>query len=156
MTVETAITEFFTRLARWHSDKWSTCQYKRCKKLEFDLWAGKIPWSRKWQPAPVFLPWKFHGQRSLVAYSPKGHKEVDMTEWLNTHIPCQSIRRKNRSVLTRSLYVPREIRFHYFGVHQTQIFPVQVSEFYSFLIRTWLLVMLGFEKTAFFRVLHTI
>ena len=33
----------------------------------FDPWVGKIPWRRKWQPAPVFLPGKSHGSRSLVA-----------------------------------------------------------------------------------------
>ena len=38
------------------------------------------PWSRKWQHAPVFLPGKFHGQRSLVGYSPWGHKELNMNE----------------------------------------------------------------------------
>ena len=31
---------------------------------------GKIPWRRKWQPTPVFLLGEFHGQRSLVGYSP--------------------------------------------------------------------------------------
>jgi len=36
----------------------------------FDPWVGKIPWSRKQQPALVFLPGKFHGQRSLASYSP--------------------------------------------------------------------------------------
>ena len=36
-----------------------------------------------WQPTPVFLPEKSHGQRNLVGYSPKGHKESDMTEWLS-------------------------------------------------------------------------
>ena len=36
----------------------------------FNPWVGKIPWSRKWQPTPVFLPGEFHGQRSLVGYSP--------------------------------------------------------------------------------------
>ena len=35
----------------------------------FDPWVGKIPWRREWQPTPVFLPVKFHGQRSLVGYS---------------------------------------------------------------------------------------
>ena len=35
---------------------------------------------RKWQPTPVFLPEKSHGQRSLVGYSPWGHKELDTTE----------------------------------------------------------------------------
>ena len=39
-------------------------------------WVGKIPWRRKWQPTPVFLPWKSHGQRSLVGYSPWGCKRV--------------------------------------------------------------------------------
>ena len=29
--------------------------------------SGEIPWSSKWQPASVFLPGKFHGQRSFVA-----------------------------------------------------------------------------------------
>ena len=37
---------------------------------------------RKWQPTPVFLPVEFHGQRSLVGYSPWGHKDSDMTERL--------------------------------------------------------------------------
>ena len=46
----------------------------------FDLSVGKIPWRRKWQPTPVFLPGESHGGRSLVGYSPWGHKESDMTE----------------------------------------------------------------------------
>ena len=37
-------------------------------------WVGKIPWGRKWQPTPVFLPGESHGQRSLVGYSPWGRK----------------------------------------------------------------------------------
>ena len=44
----------------------------------FDPWVGKIPWSRKWQPTPVFLPGK-NGQRSLVSYSPWNLKRVGMT-----------------------------------------------------------------------------
>ena len=39
----------------------------------------------KWQPTPVFLPGESHGQRSLASCSPWGCKELDMTEWLNTH-----------------------------------------------------------------------
>ena len=46
----------------------------------FDPWARKIPWRREWQPTLVFLPGEFHRQRSLVGYSPWGHKESDMTE----------------------------------------------------------------------------
>ena len=52
--------------------KKSTCQCRRCKRQEFDSWVRKIPRSRKWQPIPVFLPEKFHRQRSLVGYSPWG------------------------------------------------------------------------------------
>ena len=40
----------------------------------FVSWIGKIPWRRKWQPTPVFLPEESHGQRSLAGYSPWGHK----------------------------------------------------------------------------------
>ena len=42
----------------------------------FDPLVGKIPWRRKWQPTPVFLPGKPHGQRSLVGYSPWGCQRV--------------------------------------------------------------------------------
>ena len=43
-------------------------------------------WRRKWQPTPVLLPGKSHGQRSMVGYSPQGHKESDTTEWLHFKI----------------------------------------------------------------------
>ena len=46
----------------------------------------KIPWKRKLQPTPVFLPKNSHEQRSLLGYRSKGRKESDMTEPLNTHI----------------------------------------------------------------------
>ena len=51
----------------------------------FDPWVGKIPWRRKWQPTPIFLPEEFHGQRSLAGYNSWGHKESDMTEQLILH-----------------------------------------------------------------------
>ena len=41
-----------------------------------NLWARKIPWRRKWQPASVFLPGESHGQRGLESYSPRGLKRV--------------------------------------------------------------------------------
>ena len=50
----------------------------------FDPWVGKIPWGREWQPTLVVLPGEFHEERSLVGYSPWGHKESDTTERL-TH-----------------------------------------------------------------------
>ena len=67
---------------RWLSGKESTCQ---CRRLRFNPWVWKIPWSRKWQPIPVFLPGKSHEQRSLVSYNPSGCKKLDTTEWLSVH-----------------------------------------------------------------------
>ena len=49
----------------------------------FNPWVGKIPWRRKWQPTPVFLPGESQGQRSLAGYSPWGRKELDTTEQLH-------------------------------------------------------------------------
>ena len=46
----------------------------QCRRHGFDLWVGKIPWRRKWQPTAAFLPGESHGQRSLVDYSPLGHR----------------------------------------------------------------------------------
>ena len=57
----------------WLNGKESTCQSRR---RGFDPWVGKIPWRRKWQPTLIFLPGKSHGQRSLIAYSPRGYKSV--------------------------------------------------------------------------------
>ena len=47
----------------------------------------KIPWRRKWQPTPVLLPGESHGGRSLVGYSPWGHKESNTTEQLHLTSP---------------------------------------------------------------------
>ena len=46
------------------------------QECRFDPWVEKILWRRKWQPIPVFLPGKSHGQRNLVGYSPWGHRRV--------------------------------------------------------------------------------
>ena len=45
--------------------------------------SGRSPGGPKWQPTPVFLPEKSHGQRSLVGYSPWGHRDLDMTGQLS-------------------------------------------------------------------------
>ena len=62
------------------SGKEPACQHRRCKRCRFDPWVRKIPWRRAWQPIPVVLPGKSHGQRSLVGNSPSGDKESDRTE----------------------------------------------------------------------------
>ena len=50
-------------LPKCFTGKVSACQ---CRSHRFNHWIGKILWSRKWQSTPVYLPRKFHGQRSLV------------------------------------------------------------------------------------------
>ena len=71
-------------LPRWLSGIESTCQ---CRRLWFYPWVGKIPYRRKWQPTLVFLPGKSHGQRILVGYSPRSHKESGTTEQRNNNRP---------------------------------------------------------------------
>ena len=60
-------------LPRWLSGKEFACY---CRRRGFNLWVRKIPWRRRWQPTPVFLPGKSHGQRSLVGCSPQGGKSL--------------------------------------------------------------------------------
>ena len=50
------------------SGKEFSYQCRRHKRCGFDPWVGKIPWSRKWQPTPVFLPGKSYGERSLKTH----------------------------------------------------------------------------------------
>ena len=57
----------------------------QCRRCRFHPWAGKVPWRRKWQPTPVFLPGKYHGQRGLAGCSRWGLKEMDLTKWLNNN-----------------------------------------------------------------------
>ena len=71
------------------------------RRLGFDPWVGKIPWRKEWQLTPVFLPGKLHRQRSLVGYSPWGHKESDRTEWL-THTHKHTRQKKSLFLLVIS------------------------------------------------------
>ena len=70
----------------------------RCR---FDPWIGKIPWKRKWQPTPVFLPGKSHGQRSLMGYSPWGRRVGD--DWSDLAHTCTLIKRLNRGIMKSGL-----------------------------------------------------
>ena len=80
-------------LPRWLSGKESAHQCRRRREHRFDPRVRKIPYSKKWQPTPVFLPGKFHGQRSLVGYSPQGRKELDTTEQLSLSKTKEDFRR---------------------------------------------------------------
>ena len=73
-------------LPRWLGGKESADQCRRGKRCRFSPWVGRIPRSRKWQPTLVFLPGRFHGQRSLSGCSPWGKKDLDTTEWLKTSL----------------------------------------------------------------------
>ena len=86
-------------IPRWLSGKESACQ---CRRRWFDSWVGKNPWRRKWQPTPIFLPGKFHGQRSLAGYLPWDRKESNMTQRLTLH---------------KMLYKNPEINWKYQFVH---------------------------------------
>ena len=66
----------------WLSGEESACQ---CRRWRLDPWFRKIPWRRKWQLGPVFLPGKSHGQRSLAGYKSWGCKQWDTIYWLNNN-----------------------------------------------------------------------
>ena len=76
------------------SGKEPACQCRRHKRHWFDPWVRKIPWRRKWQPTPVFLPGESHGQRSLAGYSPRGHKESGTNDWATNY--TRTLERVNR------------------------------------------------------------
>ena len=63
------------RMTQPHSGEESTCQRHR-----FNPWVGKIPWRRAWQPSSVFLPGRFHEQRSLAGCSLWGRTESGTAE----------------------------------------------------------------------------
>ena len=71
-----------TRRPRWPSGKESACQHRRCQRYRFNPSVGKIPWSRKWQPNPVFLLGKFQGQGTWQAIV---HKVAQSPTQLNMH-----------------------------------------------------------------------
>ena len=64
---------YIFKLPMWRSGKASTCQ---CRRQRFSPWIVKIHWSMEWQPTPVFLPGKYHGQISLEGYSPAESQRV--------------------------------------------------------------------------------
>ena len=78
----------------WHSGKEPTCQCRRHKRCRFDPWVLTIPWRRKWQPASVFLPGKFQGQRSLEGYNGATKSQTQLSTHTHTHthigtVSCQ-------------------------------------------------------------------
>ena len=131
------------RLPWWLSGQESTCQFRRYR---FGAWIGKFPWRRKWQPTPVFLPGKPHGQRSLLGYSPWGGKESDMTEQLNSTINdrVSPIPQFNVSPSHYLNCLKLVIEFLTFTkiLKLSPSFPCNLSLFLQVLLLTWLLLLL--------------
>ena len=97
-----------------------------------EVWVQSLgwedPWRRKWQPTAVLLPGEAHGQRNLAGYSPWGHKELDMTEQLSTHLSS------NKS---------KTIKIEYINFIQSLIFTLNIK----YALRINLIWFLKSEKT---------
>ena len=80
------------RLPWWPSGQEPACQ---CRRHGFDPWVGKIPWRRKWQPTPVFLPGKLHEQRRLSMDWATVHsivkRRTGLSNWACTHTSSCSV-----------------------------------------------------------------
>ena len=104
--------------------KESTCKAGDClqyKRPSSDPWVRKFPWRRKWQPTPILLPGKSHGQSSLVGYSPWGHKESDMTERLHFHF------QPNDPVIAPFVIYPKQLKTYVHTKCSTWIFTAGLS-----------------------------
>ena len=73
--------------------------FLQCRRPSFSPWVWKIPWRREWHPTPVFLPGKFHGQRSLVGLSSCGHT------WANTKHTWSHKVRHNWATNTKTIHI---------------------------------------------------
>ena len=65
-----------SQMAQWVKNAPAVQETRRCG---FNPWIRTILWRRKKQPTSAFLPEKSHGQRTLVGYSPQGHKEIQLS-----------------------------------------------------------------------------
>ena len=93
------------------SGKESSCQCRRQERLGFDLWVGKSPLRRAWQPTPVFLPRKFHGEEpgclqsmGLHRVRHEGRCQIDNQVMANTPISNKSLKLKGE-VWARNMFV---------------------------------------------------
>ena len=75
-------------LVQWQRICLKCRSHRGCR---FDPWGGNIPWSRAWQPTPVFLPGKSHGHTNLVGYSPYIGLQGVVQDWSNLTIMHASI-----------------------------------------------------------------
>ena len=110
---------------KWLSDKESACQ---CRRRGFDPWVKKSSWSRKWQPTPALLRWKFQCTEELGccrgSCSPWSCKESDVMKHACTRLP---------STLPRSSRVRRCLQLHLIplSIHPTNatVWPFHASPY---------------------------
>ena len=93
----------------WASPKLSSRRiHLWCRRHRFNPWVWKIPWRRKWQPTPVILPIKSHGQRNLAGCSPWGHKRAGHN-WPNSWV-CESHEMPGKAIENACLGLCRKIQ----------------------------------------------
>ena len=95
-------------------------QRRESKEMRF----GKIPWRRKWQVTPEFLPGKFHGQRNLVGHGSRDHKEVNPKQFSviqdNECISC-AFKEIRRTVFTCWYFLPDTVCYLTLFIHRRQL-----------------------------------
>jgi len=110
-------------------------EYSQVKQPQLCTYSFKIyfmvHWRRQWQPTPVFLPGKSHGQKSLVGCSPWGCKESDTIERLHFHFLLSCIREGNGNPLQcSSLENPKDGRTWWaavYGIAQSWTWLMRIS-----------------------------
>ena len=108
----TAVASLVLGLPRWYSGRESGCQYRTHRRPWFESWVRKIPWRRTWQPTPVFLPGKFHGQRSLAGYSSQGHRvRHDSARTQALIVECRLKALGLQELWRTGLFAPRHVEF---------------------------------------------
>ena len=78
------------RPPRWLGRERICLQCRRHRRCRFDLWVRKIPWRRKWQPTPVFLPEKIPWTEELGGLQSTGSQSIEhewVTKRTHTYIP---------------------------------------------------------------------
>ena len=98
-----------------------------CKRHGFNPWVGKIPWSRKCQFTPLFLPGKSYGQRNWAGYSPQSPKESNTTECARVCMPMHT--HTHTHTHTRKLHPERKRRNKYGGKRTTSTILTEVFYF---------------------------
>ena len=122
--LNTAVVKLKVRLPRWLSGKESACQSRKCRRRGFDPWVRKIPWSRTWQPTPVFLPGESHRQWSLAGYSPWGPKAWDTAEQPGTHAGAGQWREQEASP-RESKHSKEERHTCKYALRQEETWPIE-------------------------------